>query len=51
MLILESESLVDTGGWLGKRKIRIIVTSAELFLVALGKRPLLENVKLEDCTE
>ena len=50
-LILESQSKVDTGGGLGKRNIRIIVTSEELFLIALGKRPLFENVKMEDCTE
>ena len=51
VLIMESHSKVDTGGWLGKRNIRAIVTSEELFLIALGKRPLVEHVKLEDCTD
>ena len=51
VLIMESHSKVDTGGWLGKRNIRAIVTSEELFLIALGKRPLVEHVQLEDCTD
>ena len=51
VLIMESNSKVDTGGWLGKRNIRAIVTSEELFLIALGKRPLVEYAQLEDCTE
>ena len=51
MLILESQSKVDTGGWVGKKNIRVIVTPEELFLIALGKRPLVEYAQLEDCTE
>ena len=51
VLIMETHSKVDTGSWLGKRNIRAIVTSEELFLIALGKRPLVEHVRLEDCTE
>ena len=51
LLVMESHSKVDTGGWLGKRNIRAIVTSEELFLIALGKRPLVENAQLEDCTD
>ena len=51
VLIMESHSKVDTGGWLGKRNIRAIVTSEELFLIALGKRPLVEHAQLEDCTD
>ena len=51
LLVMESHSKVDTGGWLGKRNIRAIVTSEELFLIALGKRPLFEHVRLEDCTD
>ena len=51
VLIMETHSKVDTGGWLGKRNIRAIVTSEELFLIASGKRPLVEYARLEDCTE
>ena len=51
MLILESQSKVDTGGWVGKKNIRVIVTPEELFLIALGKRPLVEYAQLEDCNE
>ena len=51
VLVMETHSKVDTGGWLGKRNIRAIVTSEELFLIASGKRPLVEYAQLEDCTE
>ena len=51
VLIMETHSKVDTGGWLGKRNIRAIVTSEELFLIASGKRPLVEYAQLEDCNE
>ena len=48
---METNSKVDTGSWLGKRNIRAIVTPEELFLIALGKRPLVERAQLEDCTD
>ena len=51
VLVMETHSKVDTGGWLGKRNIRAIVTSEELFLIASGKRPLVEYAQLEDCNE
>ena len=51
VLIMESHSKVDTGGWLGKRNIRAIVTSEELFLIALGKRPLVEYIPMQDCAQ
>ena len=40
---------MDTGGWFGDRQVWASVTSDELFLVAAGKRPLLERVYLQDC--
>ena len=51
MLILESQSKVDTGGWIGKKNIRVIVTPEELFLIALGKRPLVEYAPMQDCAQ
>ena len=51
MLILESQSKVDTGGWVGKKNIRVIVTPEELFLIALGKRPLVEYIPMQDCAQ
>ena len=48
---LRSQTKVDTGGWLGDRPIWVSVTEDEIFLCAAGKRPFLERVNLQDCTD
>lgn len=45
-ILLKTNSSVDTGNWLRKRRVWIGVTADSLFMFAQGRKPMIEKVEL-----
>ena len=49
--VFRTRTRVDTGGWLGKSRVRVCLTGDELVLFAAGRRPFVERIPVPSLGE